>query len=348
VVPDLRNYQYGALSSLAVTPNGRAEDSSGPARARAKARLKQDTKVPIVFEKNQGQWDPQVRFAGRWRGAWIFFTDASVTMSMPEAEPEPATARGEKRERDFLDRRDRRPRSWTVTNIAMRFAGAAGSTRPVGLDPLPGKSHYLRGTDPSKNITNVSQYQRVEYKSVYPGIDLVFHSRDGRLEYDFAVAAGADPEGIDLEFDGMDELRADDTGDLVLKTRRGEIRHRAPNAFSEGAGERRAVQSGYRVQGKRVGFHAKGHDRRRALRIDPVIDYTTVLGGSDADFIEDMTVDALGNAFVCGSTRSVDFPETPGTLPGAAGRVGAHGWCDRVDSDCEVTPYFPPRAHFLT
>ena len=76
----------------------------------------------------------------------------------------------------------------------MSLAGSNPNATVAGTDALPGKSNYLIGRDSSRWHTDVPQFARVRYSQVYPGVDLVYYGKQGELEYDFQVAAGADPK----------------------------------------------------------------------------------------------------------------------------------------------------------
>jgi hypothetical protein len=52
--------------------------------------------------------------------------------------------------------------------------------------------------------------------------------------------------------------------------------------------------------------------------------YSTYLGSSGQDWADDIAIDSLGNAYVTGTTRSTDFPTTPGAFQPAFGG----GFCD--------------------
>jgi hypothetical protein len=83
--------------------------------------------------------------------------------------------------------------------LRMKLVGASPNPKIVGMDELPGKSNYFIGNDPKKWRTNVPNYAKVRYASVYPGVDLVYYGNQGQLEYDFVVSPGADPEAITLQ-----------------------------------------------------------------------------------------------------------------------------------------------------
>src|SRR5208337_910292 len=107
--------------------------------------------------------------------------------------------------------------------IRMRLDGANSSARVSGTSPLPGKSNYFIGNDPSKWRHDIPQFARVEYQAVYPGVDLVYYGDQGQLEYDFRVAPAADPNQIALSFQGASaRIDSGDSGDLVLSTASGD------------------------------------------------------------------------------------------------------------------------------
>ncbi len=206
----------------------------------------------------------------------------------------------------------------------MRLVGANPGPRMTGAEELPGISNYFIGSDPEKWRTNVPRYAQVRYQDVYPGVDLIYYGNQRQLEYDFIVAPGADPEPIQLEIQGADQLEIDATGDLVLHFASGQVRLRKPLIYQnrggqnrggqktsgqEGAGIRQEIAGGYVLLGShQVGFEIEAYDPTQPLIIDPVLVYSTFLGGDFEDFGKDIAVDAAGNAYVTGETGSTNFP----------------------------------------
>jgi hypothetical protein len=196
----------------------------------------------------------------------------------------------------------------------MRLAGAH-EAEIAGEGLLPGRSHYFLGADPGGWRQDVPSFERVRYRAIYPGTDLVFYGREGELEYDFVFAPGADPRQVAMDLSGVAAPRVDHDGNLVLTTGAGKVVWRRPVAYQVGDGERRAVGSRYTVRGMRVGFEVAAYDRTRPLVVDPTLSYSTYLGGGGADAGHAIAVDAAGNAYVAGETASANFPGT-GTLKG--------------------------------
>jgi uncharacterized repeat protein (TIGR01451 family) len=193
--------------------------------------------------------------------------------------------------------------------VRMRLEGASRRPQAEALEPLPSRSHYFLGSDPARWRSGVPHFGRVAYRQVYPGIDLVYHGHEGRLEYDFVVAPGGDPRQIQLRFEGADALVLDGAGDLLARTARGELHLSRPVVYQERDGVRREVAGRYALVGKnRVRFQLADYDGRRPLVIDPVLAFSAYLGGSGVDSAHGIAVDSQGNAYVTGATSSTDFP----------------------------------------
>jgi hypothetical protein len=145
------------------------------------------------------------------------------------------------------------------------------------------------------------------------------------LEYDFVIAPGADPNQIALRFDGVQSPHFDAQGDLVLHTATGDVVEQAPvvyqssRAGGQGSELRSPVAGGYVLGADgSVHFQVGAYDRTQSLVIDPVLVYSTFLGGSAADEGFSVAVDASGNAYITGRATSSDFP-TVGPFQSAPG-----------------------------
>ena len=255
--------------------------------------------MPLFFEANQGQTDPQVKFLARGSGYGIFLTaDEAVLKLQPSAI-------------------SHQPSVPSV--IRMRLEGASTSAAVSGRDLLPGKSSYFIGNDPSRWRSGIPQFARVEYTAVYPGVNLVYYGNQGQLEYDFRLAPAADPNQIALSFDGA--AARIDAGDLVLSTERGDVRFHAPHIYQQASGTEQEIAGSFRqIADNRIGFSVGAYDRSRELVIDPVLSYSTYLGGSNNESSVHVTIGPDNNIYLAGSTMSSDFPLVSafqGTLAGA-------------------------------
>lgn len=277
-------------------------------------------RLPLTFEANHGQIDPRVRFVSRGSGYSIFLTDREAVLALSGSSRDAKIASpGVRRDFELVSRHSaiEDPKFSTDSSTAVlrvKLMGANPSPQVVGVNELPGKSNYFRGNDPSQWHTNVPTYATVKYQSVYPGIDLVYHGNQRQLEYDFVVAPGAHPQDIRLSFRGAESMEIDAQGDLVVHTAAGEVREHKPVVYQEIAGRRQVIAGGYVFRGDALGFVVSEYDSRQPLVIDPVLSYSTYLGGSSDDFPGGIAVDAAGNAYVTGWTSSTNFPTTTGAF----------------------------------
>jgi uncharacterized repeat protein (TIGR01451 family) len=272
-------------------------------------------KLPLQFEANRGQTDASVGFLSRGRGYTLFLTSTEAVMVLTRRE-----ARG-KRDRFSLTQPGlAQPEKTTQTVVRMKLVGANPKPKLAGLEELPGKVNYFIGNDPKKWRTNVPTCARVEYKNVYPGVNLVYYGNQRQLEYDLVVAPGADPKAIRLAFEGVHKFALDAQGNLILHTAGGELLQRAPIVYQEIDGARQKISGRYVLKTKdRVGFQVAAYDRTKPLVIDPVLVYSTYLSGTGYDEGFGIAVDTAGNAYVTGFTESTDFPTTAGAFQTTSG-----------------------------
>jgi hypothetical protein len=256
----------------------------------------------LSFEANQGQTASAVQFFSRGSGYALFLTPQEAVLSL--SKPVTPTARGAAVQ----------PAQQTDV-LRMQLVGANPSPQVAGVDQLPGTTNYFLGNNPAQWRTNVPTYGKVAYQDVYPGIDLVYYGNQQQLEYDFVVQPGASPDVIRLSVQGAQNMSLDAQGNLVLQTANGDVVEQAPVVYQEGAGGRQAVAGRYVLVGQDgVGFQVGGYDGSRPLVIDPLLSYSTYLGGGDQDYGYGIAVDPSGNAYATGNTYSSNFPTTPEAL----------------------------------
>ena len=272
--------------------------------AAPKPLVSKSLSLPLFFEPNQGQTAPQVKFLARGAGYGLFLTaDEAVLQLQSSAVSNQHSAIGSQRPPSSV--------------IRMRLDGANPSARVSGASPLPGRSSYFIGNDPSRWHRDIPQFARVEYQAVYPGINLVYYGDQGQLEYDFHVAPAADPNQIALSFKGASARIV--SGDLLLATDQGDVRFHAPRIYQQDGGIHKQVVGSFRqLADSKIGFTIGDYDHSRELVIDPAFSYSTYLGGSKTETQVKIAVDAGQLIYVAGATDSPDFPVTDGSsLKGA-------------------------------
>jgi hypothetical protein len=269
------------LSGCGTAGSGRIHRAEVPLRARVAAAY---GRLPLSFEPNVGQSDAHVRFLARSAGATVFFTPAEAVLALA----------GRRASADRV--------------LRLRFPGAHD---PVlrGVGRLPGTSNYFLGGDRTHWRVGVPTYARVRYGHLWPGIDASFYGRGSRLEYDLKLVVGADPARIALRFVGAHAERIGARGELLLTLAGGTVvRGLAPVAYQLAGGTRREVASRFVLAGGVARIALGKYDHRLPLTVDPMLVYSTYLGGSGDDYGDGIAVDSAGNAYITGSTTSTNFP----------------------------------------
>jgi hypothetical protein len=236
----------------------------------------------LAFEPAAGRFGDHVRFVARAKRMALFVGDQGSTVVLG----------------------GKRPAVVRTRLVGTRTTRAAGSRR------LPGVVNSYVGAR-SLWRTGLPTFGEVRTEGVYPGIDLAYHGRSGRLEYDFRLAPGADPGRIALEVTGGSRLRLDHDGNLVIATGAGRLQQLRPVAFQ---GDSR-VDARFTLDGSKVGFEVGRYDRRKPLVIDPELAYASYIGGTADDYSAGVAADGDGNIYVATQTASTDFPAS-GSLQG--------------------------------
>lgn len=241
--------------------------------------------LPLQFELNLGQTEDSVRFLAHGPGYNLLLMPGKAVIALlPAGDSAPAVVR-------------------------LAFAGSEEAPEMEGVEQLPGVANYYLGDDQAQWQTGIPTYKGVRYADLYPGIDLLFYGNQQEIEHDFVVAPGRDPSVIAVRVEGAQRLELAGNGDLLLVTRGGPLRLRRPTIYQEQEGVRHPVAGAFVLKGEReFGFELGSYDPGLPLIIDPVLEYSTYLGGNGSDFAYDTTTDSAGNLYMTGSTNSTNFP----------------------------------------
>src|SRR5215213_3074602 len=267
--PNLRNDLYNADRAPKNLPGPASKLNESQTKLKLNEAYR---RLPLSFEANHGQVGHQVKFLTHGGSANLFLTDNEAVLSLSRgAEKTRATRRATTR---ITSKR-------VQTILRLKLPGSNPTPRITGVDELRGKSNYFIGNDSSKWLTNIPRYHKVKYQGVYRGIDMVYYGSQGDLEYDFILAPGADPRQIRLSVEGAQKLSVDTNGDLLIKSGDIAIKQHKPRVYQEIEGKQLEIASRYTLdQNREVAFELGSYDVSRELIIDPVLAYSSFLGGS--------------------------------------------------------------------
>jgi uncharacterized repeat protein (TIGR01451 family) len=253
-------------------------------------------KLPLSFEKNEGQAPSSIKFLAHGQGYSLALTSKGAILDLYK-----------------VNGHESRPNMEATPRI--QLVGANPNPEIVGTEELPGKVNYILGNDPKQWRTNLPTYAKVIYKNVYPGIDMAYRGDQGKLEFDFIVHPGADPKLIRLEDLGAQTHVLNDSGNISYEYAGGQITLSRPFSYVPAGAERQEVASNFLMQKNgRISFRLSNYNPDKTLVIDPALSYSTFLG---AVFCSKIAVDGMGEAIVVGVART-SYPMTPGAFQTSA------------------------------
>jgi hypothetical protein len=284
------------LSFLGIAANAQAPSVNNAVLPRAAISF---GKLPLSFEPNRGQTSNEVQWLARGPEYTLYLAGHDAVLQMNAITPAKNAAGQPK---------------ISESALRMNLLGANTALNASGEEPLPGKANYFTGKDSSKWQRDVPMYGKVRLQ-VYQGIDLVYYGRQGRLEYDFVVAPGADASAIRLNFDGA-KAKLAANGDLVLPVAGTEVRFDKPVVYQMKDGARQPIEGSFTIaENQQVSFKVGSYDRARELVIDPTLIFLGALGtGNQQSVPNGMAVDAAGEIILTGITNDLNFPVTSGVL----------------------------------
>jgi len=250
--------------------------------------LQNYSKLPLSFEVNFGQTDSQVKFFSRGKGYNLLLTEKETLLTL------------------------KNDKQKIPTTVKMQFVGSNPKPKLEAIGERAGKINYFIGNDKKNWHTNLSEYNKVKYESIYPGIDAIYYGNQQQLEYDLVVSPSASPKEITIQLD-VDSpntaLSIDTDGNLIIPTSSGNLYKHKPIIYQEIDGTKEFIAGSYQLKGNNIfGFEVADYDLTKPLVIDPVFIYSTYFGGTDRDRGFGITVDKDNNVYLTGETLSISFP----------------------------------------
>jgi len=277
--------------------------------------------LPSRFIPNRGQLNKKVKFFAQTPGYSFYLTNNEIAylflrQAKTRPKPGPSATKGKPQ-----------PVAGGALALKAKFVGASPRVAVVGRRRQSGAFNYLIGNKPEAWKTNVPGYSEVFYRGLYPGIDLTYKGVDGRMKYQFNLAPGADPKAIRILFQGAKALKTTPEGALLIHTPWGTLKDTKPYAYQIVDGKRSTVEAEFSAEGRVATFWLGDYDKTKPLVIDPVMKYSTFVGGGggSAQTSYAISVDTTGNAYITGTTDATDYPTTAGaydtSLNSATGNV---------------------------
>jgi uncharacterized repeat protein (TIGR01451 family) len=240
---------------------------------------------PLGFQMNQGQTSSKIKFAIHLPGYHLLLTSSETIIGLTPS----ATTK----------------RNTPLNSLALSLRGSHPNPPVIGLEELPGKINYFKGNTPSNWLTDIPTYGKVKYQNVYPGIDAIYSANQKNFKWDFILQPEANPTLIGITVSDNAQLILEEEGNLLLTMEGIEIRLHKPVVYQEDEkGKRKEIGASYQLTDNTIHFLLGPYDQHNLLVIDPIIEYSTYLGGTNDDYCYASALDDQGNLYMTGLTWS--------------------------------------------
>ena len=246
--------------------------------------------LPVVFEPNLGQASPDTTFVAH-AGYPVSLQSDRLVLTLPN----------EHSAKNGPQNPDR--------HVTLQFINSSRTAHSKGVDRLPGVSNYYVGANPTNWRTGIPQYRAVKFKSIYPGVDLLYHGEGGRLEYDLVLAPAADPDTIQFKITGADRVALDSSGNIEVLAALATVELKKPTIYQTTVdGLKRPVTGEFVVNGNTIKLRIGNYQKDRELVIDPVLNYSTLIGANNSTTVAAVAADASGDMYITGTTNATNYP----------------------------------------
>lgn len=270
----------------------------------------------VQFIENKGQWDKQVKFMSNAGDGSFFLTEKGYTITQYDpsdienlkdskhgvsSSSETTSVAGSK----ALDNKVR------AHSYSVQFLNA--QTPQIFPDKaIATVNNYFIGNDKSKWASNCKIFQVVNYKNVYPGVDVRYYvDGSSNLKYDFIVHPGADVNNIAMKYSGADNISVK-SKELVVSTSLGKSRSLEPLTYQVIDNQRQNVECRYVIKDNVVKFKVKNYNPDETLIIDPTEIFFSYSGSTADNWGFTATYGPDGSFYGGGTVYGPGFPVSTG------------------------------------
>ncbi|MFN3404498.1 MAG: PKD domain-containing protein [Cytophagaceae bacterium] len=268
-----------------------------------------DQNSSFRFIENKGQWDKKALYAADLSSGRMFFEKNAYTVLLTNFEHGHSHEEksGKHKNSDEHQHKQGKAHAYKVSFIGSQ------QTEPEGDSPAHYPTSYFKDS-PDKWVSGVKSYSRLNYKNLYPGIDLLFEDLNQDLKYSFLLKSGADADLINFIYQGLDSIKIIN-GSLYLFNSIITLIEEKPVSWQVINGIKKYIKTEYKLNGNNLSFNfPDGYDSTYDLIIDPTIIFSTYTGSAANNWGFTATFDESGNLYSGGIAFELGYPVSFGAF----------------------------------
>ena len=279
-----------------------------------------DKESDFNFIENKGQLNQVVKYHTKLHVGDIFFENNAFTFDL-FSEKDLDRLHDIRHDKKMREEYGKTPVILRKSAYRMNFINSNTNAIVSADIKKEGVSNYLLGNDPSKWVSNVNSYEKLNYSNLYNGIDVQIFTVNNHLEYDYIIKPFAKPSDIIVNYDGVISLSLN-YGILEIALPNTSMKELKPIAYQYIKGKKIIVDCEFVINGKNVSFKfPHGYDQSKELVIDPTWIFSTLTGSSADNWGFTATYDDNGNFYGGSIAFAAGFPVTTGAYDVTFGGV---------------------------
>ena len=280
---------------------------------------------------NKGKARPDILFLGEFNNLRMYFTKNSISYVMYQVQKDKTPE-----ELDFSKNNEKKS-SFKSYRFDMEFLNTNPDVIVESGDFLTSKYNYFTSGTGENGVTGISPCQKIYYKNLYKGIDVVFYTTSEGLKYDFEVGKEGNVADIQIKYNGIDDLVIENGRNLKIVTPLGSLIENLPSTYQfvnykkdnsnidNFTFEKKEIKCDYIKNDKILSFNVESYDKNYPLIIDPEVKWGTYIGASMNERVAwtgnamplnggmeiaggGISFDPDSNIIITGATHSQDFP----------------------------------------
>jgi len=305
---------------------------------------------PATFSKGESATNNIVRYYGHQGGVYLYCMPGKISFVFTKAEKESeeiseATSQqvsdiGVQYFEPLHTRQQRSSPSALRTSISSSRAdlillNSNPSAQIIASDQQEYYENFYFTNTPEEGITNVHTFKTITYKEIYPHIDMVLHSREEGMKYEFVVYPGGKVSDVQMQWNGIERIKKLKNSGIEYSCALGKMDESAPvtyqcaspvwadpcvrpgGLYSDIGRTHRSdptdeIESHFVLKNNIIRFKIAAYDKAKPLVIDPTLVWGTYFGGSGEDIGLAVATDDSGQVYLTGQTSSASSIATSG------------------------------------
>ncbi len=278
------------------------------------------TNEGIRFIENKGQWSEPFLYKADLGTGSLFIEQKSFTYNLYNSE--------EIHQNHFTT--NLHPTNIKYHAFKVNFVNALNA-KISPTDKYPEYYNYILGNDKSTWKGNVSAFKLINYQNIYNNIDFQIYSVGNLLKYDVILNPNSNINDVQLNYEGVDNLKITKSGSLIIKTSVDEIVEQKPYAYQNINNLKVEVPCEFVIKNNTISFKINGkYDTKIPLIIDPILIFASYSGSTADNFGMTATYGYDGSLFAGGTAFNVGYPTSLGAYDPSFNGVPGGGITDVV------------------